>query len=361
MMSPLLMAAAACLVLSLGACHRPASLTAQEQTTVKALTDNLKTRCVGRYLIDMPDDAPIFGSTRINGVTIESKAMSQADYQEAMAERSEELKSAKSYFGYRFLYADSTIEGIPGSRYFISLGDIYKDPDTKRIIEAYKWDRGYQIKMSIEASDAINSVSFKDDPAVRNDPDMTDTPEKTQRVVSLLDRARGRTDDEIPSEPGACFPGGFLSGPQRDSEDVETHFVLPNRHDVSFDLKTNTDVHDPKTLLQRGDDINAALKQDPNGKSIRKGVVALQNMTAEEWLAKGTTSFKVLGMFFSMEANTLPSNDRKPVVRLDMYTGERSRLNDGSIPIEKASLDEAEALGLWDAVSRTLRPRPNGF
>ncbi|WP_162244409.1 T6SS immunity protein Tli4 family protein [Burkholderia sp. Leaf177] len=29
--------------------------------------------------------------------------------------------------------------------------------------------------------------------------------------------------------------------------------------------------------------------------------------------------------------------------------------------IKKASLAENEAIALWDAVSRTLRPRPNGF
>jgi hypothetical protein len=345
----------------LGACQRQPPLTHQEQTTVNALSSNLKTRCVGRYLIDMPADATIFGTINVRGVSIEAKAMSLEDYHKDIKVRSEELKTTRAWHGYRFLYADAAIDGIPESHYFVSLSDPQPLTDAERIVEAYRWNRGHQIKMTVKAMNARNSVYFKDKPGVRDDPDMTDTPEKTQQVISLLDRVRGRTDDEIPSEPGVCFLGGFLSGPQRDSEDVETHFVLPNRHDVSFDLKTNTDVHDPKTLLQRGDDINAALNQDPNGKSIRKGVVALQNMTAEEWLAKGTTSFKVLGMFFSMEANTLPSNDRKPVVRLDMYTGERSRLNDGSIPIEKASLDEAEALGLWNAVSRTLRPRPNGF
>ncbi|WP_408601260.1 T6SS immunity protein Tli4 family protein [Paraburkholderia heleia] len=29
--------------------------------------------------------------------------------------------------------------------------------------------------------------------------------------------------------------------------------------------------------------------------------------------------------------------------------------------MKKASLTEGEAVSLWDAVSRTLRPRPNGF
>jgi hypothetical protein len=315
---------------------------------------------VGRYLIDMPDDAPIFGSTRINGVTIESKAMSQADYQEAMAERSEELKSAKSYFGYRFLYADSTIEGIPGSRYFISLGDIYKDPDTKRIIEAYKWDRGYQIKMSIEASDAINSVSFKDDPAVRNDPDMTDTPEKTQRVVSLLDRVRGRTDDEIPSEPGACFPGGFLSRKASDQEDISAGFMLSNMHDVSFSLSTDSSISETTTLLQRGADINEALSHN-EGRTLRKGSVDVPGMHSEEWLMAGITYANVQGHHFVLEANSKIGSAQTPLVILSMDNGGLPPESDGNRSLSQASLTEGEAVALWDAVSRTLRPRPNGF
>ena len=33
----------------------------------------------------------------------------------------------------------------------------------------------------------------------------------------------------------------------------------------------------------------------------------------------------------------------------------------GEDPPQKASLTEGEAVALWDAVSRTLRPRPNAF
>lgn len=84
-------------------------------------------------------------------------------------------------------------------------------------------------------------------------------------------------------------------------------------------------------------------------------------MNAEEWLLQGTTFFKVQGIVFSMEANSLDNKERKPVVTLDLETGAPSALTDDSATIDKASLTEDEALGLWDIVSRTLRPRPNAF
>ena len=328
---------------------------------MNALTSHLTTRCVGRYLIDVPAEVASFGTTQVSGVDIEAKAMSLDDYHKAMKARSDELRATKSFFGYRFLYADTVIEGIPESRYFLSLGNANAMTDAERLVEMYRWDRGYQIKMRIAASNAKDSVYFKNKPRVKDDPDMTNVSAKAQLVVSLLSRARGRTDDEIPNEPGACFQGGFLVGPQWDSEKIEAYFVLPAHRDVSFSLETNTDVHDDTTLLQRGKEINAALTHDPNGKAIRNGHVALTGMIAEEWLMQKTTVFKIPGFLFSMEANSLPNNDQKPVVMLDMRVGAPSALTDDSATIDKASLIEGEAVGLWDAVSRTLRPRPNAF
>jgi Tle cognate immunity protein 4 C-terminal domain/Tle cognate immunity protein 4 N-terminal domain len=349
----------------LGACQRQPPLTPQEQTTVNALTSHLKTRCVGRYLIDMPAEMAVYGTIQVSGVDIEAKAMSLEDYHKAMKARSDQLKLTKSSFGYQFLYADTVIEGVPDSRYFVSLGDSDANSDTNsdtdRLIEAYRWDRGHLIKMQILASYARDSIAFKDDPSVRNDPAMNNLSAKSQVVTSLLSRARGRGDDEIPNEPGVCFQGGFLSGPQWDSEKIETYFVLPAHQDVSFDLETNTDVHDDTTLLQRSKEINAALAHDPNGKAIRKGQVALTGMAAEEWLMQKTTAFKIPGFLFSMEANTPANNDQRPVVTLDMRVGAPSALTDDSATIDKASLTEGDAVGLWDAVSRTLRERPKAF
>ena len=360
-MRPLrLLCAAACLALSLGGCHRTPPLTPQEQTIVNALTANLKTRCVGRYLIDVPADALAFPTTKLQGVTVETQAMSQADYQKAMEAHANELKATKSPSGYQYLYLDTEIEGIPTSRYFLSLGDPTAMTDAERVIEAYKWDRGYQFKMRIEASDASKSVYFKDDPSVRDDPIMTDVRANGQLVVSLLDRVRGRADDEIPTEPGVCFAGGFLpgAGDIRYREDASVQFVLKDHTDVSFDLDTDTGIQEPNTLLERGGDIHAMLWQN-DGHTIRKGVVDFHGMQAEEWVAEQKSPDGVLSTYATLEANSKAGSAKAPFVNLTMSTGEGNRVLQSKI--DKASLTESEAAALWDAVSRTLRPRPNGF
>jgi hypothetical protein len=44
---------------------------------------------------------------------------------------------------------------------------------------------------------------------------------------------------------------------------------------------------------------------------------------------------------------------------LDLYTGSPNAFMQDRI--KAASVSESEALAIWDIVSRTLRPRPNGF
>ncbi|WP_158903686.1 T6SS immunity protein Tli4 family protein [Burkholderia sp. L27(2015)] len=324
---------------------------------VTELTANLKPRCVGRYVIDIPGDAVTFGGAKIDGVDVKATAMTLKDYQAAMDARSKELNSTKSRFGRQFLYADTTVGGVPGSRFFISQGDPDVLSPANRVIEGYKWDRGYQIKLQIEGSD-FTHPDQTNDPVVKLLPNKNDVPDKAREVAHLVDKVRGRTEDEIPTEPGVCFAGGFFPGRATDQENIWVQFVLRNQHDVSFNIDSNSDIRETTTLLQRGGEIDAGLKQN-EGRTIRKGIVKIPGMQAEEWLMAGITQLRIPGNYMALEANSLIGSAQTPLVGLDMNTGSNSKLLPGSI--EKASLTEGEAIALWDAVSRTLRPRPNGF
>jgi len=347
----------ACLALALTACgHRPAPLTEQEKKTVTELTGNLQPQCVGRYLIDMPAEVAISSNAKIQGVAFETKAMSQEEYRHEITMREAELQATKHPNGYQFLFANGQAWG-QGTRYFIHLEDLYSG-NIGRIIEAYKWDRGYRIKLQIKASDVTTSTE-KDNPSVQ--PIGNNVPQKTRLVFELLDKVRGRPNGDIPTEPGVCFLGGFWPGKAGDNEEAGSQFVLLRNQDVAFGLGSDTHEHDPSTLLQRGDQIVRDLKNISGGRTVRNGVVALQGMKAEEWLMAGTTPLNALGNKFILEANSRASTEQEPFVRLTMKTASSNHLQKGWPPLEKASLTEGEALALWDAVSRTLRPRPNGF
>jgi hypothetical protein len=352
--------AVACLIFTVAACdHKPAPLSQQEKQIVTELTAKLKTRCVGRYLIDMPGEAVESGSAKIRGVSIEAKAMTEDAWRREVAQREATLKATKSRDAYPFLYAAGTAQ-TDHTYYFIHRGTISEAPN-RRYIEGYKWDRGYRLLLKVKTYDYTNP-DRSSDPIVKQFDVKNEVPEKTAVVFSLLEKLRGRSTDEIPTEPGVCFAGGFLSVPAGNNERVDTQFGLSRLEDVSFDISTTPDLPASTTLLQRADspEVRQELK-DADGMLVRKGSVDLHGLKAEEWLVEGRRPGDGRGHSFSLTANEMTSGPATPYLSLDLTTGGQVMLQGKLVKLDKASLTTGEAVALWDTVSRTLRPRPNGY
>ncbi|WP_395062671.1 T6SS immunity protein Tli4 family protein [Paraburkholderia silvatlantica] len=354
----------ALLMVPIVACSKhPPPLNEQEKNTVSEITANLTTRCVGRYLIDVPDGALSQGSLIIQGVTFETKRMSVDEFSREMNAHEASLKARKNMHGYRVLYDYGQVPNTPHSRYFVTLSDLDDTADLTRAIEAYKWDTGYQIKLRIEASDWIHStykLKVQNTPYAVPDLAINDVPQKTRLVLNLASIVRGRPDDEIPGEPGVCFKDGFLPRKAATGENVGTLFALKDRPDVSFDLTTDTDSRELEkySLPNRLPQIKADMT-DINGRIIRTGPVTHSGIKADELLVSATTAARVPGHLFRLEANITVSGAMTPYLVLEMNNGGFNSFTADSI--EKASLTEGEAIALWDTVSRTLRPRPNAF
>lgn len=349
------------MLLALAACgNTPAPLTEQEKQTVNELTKNLKTRCVGRYLVDMPEGMDVSGYAKIHGVDIETKAMSGDAYQREIEKREAELKAAKSALGYQFLYQYGEAWG-KGTRYFVHLGSPSDPSDTTRVIEAYKWDRGYRIKLKVTAWDYDHSV-FKEEPSVKQMAIKNNVRERTALVFGLLEKIRGRADDEIPAEPGLCFYGGFVPTKAGSEEEVSALYTLRGQDDINFAFEVTPDLRENTTLLQRTDspEVREQLRA-ADGVLIRKGAIDLSGLKAEEWLIEGRRPGDGRGNSFSLVVNETTSSPSSPFLSMDLTTGGQVQTQVQYVKLDKASLTTGEAVALWDAVSRTLRPRPNGY
>jgi len=183
-------------------------------------------------------------------------------------------------------------------------------------------------------------------------------PEKTRVVLDLLSRIRGRPEEDIPSEPGVCFFGGFISGKAGETENVWGTYRMLKNPDAFFTINTDTNIKQDTTLLQRSISLQSALARF-SGKTLRKGVVDLTNLPAEEWLMRAETLMGVPGQYLTLEANPSSGRPQAPLVILDLETGLIGE--DDENPPKRSSLSDDEVVKVWDAVSRTLRVRPNGF
>lgn len=142
------------LLITIACGRQPAQLNEEEKHSVIDLTKALRTRCVGRFLIDMPADSLVSGGAIVQGVRIEPVAMSHEAYVKEIASRRSELKATKSIDEYPFLYADDEVDG-PDTHYFVYRGNLSDGP-ANRVLEAYKWDHGYRFKLGIEGSDYLH-------------------------------------------------------------------------------------------------------------------------------------------------------------------------------------------------------------
>ncbi|MDP9157443.1 MAG: T6SS immunity protein Tli4 family protein [Pseudomonadota bacterium] len=326
--------------------------------TIDPVNIKLSSRCIGRFVVSMPTHASVSGRAMIQNVELYAEPMSRELFDKFLDDRARSLRGTKSK--YKYLYGEGEA-GVKGTRYFISLGDPNALSDGTRFIEAYKWDRGHLIKLSTNAFDWTNSV-FKEHPLYKNNPIKSNLQEKAQTVIAMLARVQGRLDDEIPSEPGVCFLYGFLPGNATDLERVQNLFTLEDRVGVTINVTTDSEIKEDDSLLQRGKEIERMVNGTPGGRTLRKGVVNLQGaLPAEEWLISGTMPRGALGNIFNLEGNSLNGSALTPLVTLNLHNGGTSPNTELDAGLSHASLPENEAVVLWDAVSRTLRPRPNGF
>lgn len=334
---------------------------------VEQLTNSLQTRCTGRYLIDLPSSVKTDGEATIQKVSITSTPLSHEEYQEMIADL---IKDRRNRTGdaprndYPYVYESGSVPGIEEGYFFVTNSPGSSgDGDPRRTLEAYKWDQGYQIFLKVNAVDFIHST-IKDAPSVRQMPmeDQYDIPQQKALIIDLLRRIQGRPDDVIPTTPGLCFAGGFLPGKSGSGEEIQDAFALPDRPDVMFTFNMQTDGSNPisESMPNRLPKIRAYLKQQ-GGDLIRTGTVQLQGMQADELLIGGTFIENVKGHEFQMEANVTTGGPMTPLLSFNMNNGNNSFLVPKDTRVTKASLTESEAIAIWDLVSRTLRPRPNGF
>ncbi|MEX3938336.1 T6SS immunity protein Tli4 family protein [Paraburkholderia sp. BR10937] len=352
--------ATGCVIFTIAGCnHQSGPLSQEEKHTVTELTGNLKTRCVGRYLIDLPEDATESGYATIGGVNIETKAMTEDAYRQEVSQREAQLKGTKSIDAYPFLYSAESVFAKE-ARYFIHRGSVYSDPATRQI-EAYMWEHGYRISLKVETFDYTHPDQTND-VLVQKMTVKNRLREKVGVVLTLLGRLRGRPKEEIPSEPGVCFAGGFFPSAASSDQYVDSGFRMANNRDVSFDVSVDTEPQGNTTLLQRieSPEVRAMFKA-ADSSDIRKGIVDLSGLKAEEWLSETRRPGGGRGNLFTLTVNETTSGPTSPYLSLDMYTGGQLLIQGKFVKLDRGSLSTGEAVALWDAVSRTVRMRPGAL
>ena len=337
-------------------------MTEQEAQRVKQFTAQMSPRCVGRYIVDVPKAFVLNeeSAAQVDGVTITIEPRSKGQFEIEFEARTKYLQTRMLPGRDKNRPHLKTTHQLPGG----ALGSVFDRSESEastsrlgRTLELLAWRDGFAIKAEIKATD----ISFPED---ATDPGQlrTNVEAKLATLLGVYSRLRGRSQDELPSQPGLCIVNGFVAGPATDTEAVQTAFHLEGTPDVYFNLFTQTEVKESTTMLERSGGIESKMA-GAGIKTVRKGWRRIHEHAYEEWLVRGPTVDRVPGHEFTLHGNEKDGGADKPMLDLSLYNGYRipaaERTPEQSaqlVDLTKASLSEAEAVGIWDAVTATVRP-----
>lgn len=340
-------------------------MTAEESQRIDQLTEQMVTRCVGRYLIELPQHFAVNTQsvTEVEGVRISMSPMSRTDFESRLARHKASLEESRlPLSGYALLRAQVP---VPGGVMFDQAASESSSARTGRLLEIWGWVDGFFVRASIDAVDGT-FPELQANPYWRDRG--TEIPTKSAHLKQIYSRLRARAESEIPTEPGFCFPGGLYEGSPSEDEQTYVPYHLEGAPDVYFMIAAKPEsVKVSESLLQRSGKVEKEMAASGTT-TIRKGVVRYAGHGYEEWLMRGPTPARVQGTMFGLLGNETKHGVAFPFMSVEMFNGfrtpSRERTAEESAQLQKlerASLSEAEALALWDKVAPTLRPRPGAF
>lgn len=357
------------------------AMTPVDNQRIEILTNQMTPRCIGRYLIDLPDGFTLnnITTTKLEGVIVGIKPMPRGQFDLMLSKREAELRRMHMD-GKPNRPALKRVEATPS----VQIGKIFNRVEATgsaefgRTLELQAWRDGYSIAMTINATDGSD---LEIDPTIVGTPfensarrvlneykTVNDTSQKLAHLLNVFERTRGRTDDEVPTEKGICFANGFLRGAPTNREWIDLYYHLSTAEDVYFGFHYLSHVGPEKdTLLERSKAINESLAK-LNGRTMRKGKRQTNGLAFEEWLTEQESDPGVKDYDLTLELNSKTGNAMAPLFTMDFYSGvrhphQRLSLEQVAIqkPITRATLGDVESVRLWDKVTSTLRPRPGAF
>ncbi|WP_145551314.1 T6SS immunity protein Tli4 family protein [Yersinia intermedia] len=330
------------------------TLTEQEHNVVDNLLANPTPRCIGRYLVDLPEDFNIpIGTVYINKKEIEFKRLYLPAFEQHIRLREEELRNEKPLDTVDAPFLKNIYplpNGMKGVIFETNSSNVA--PDVFRKLEVHIYSNGvaFKTELSVKNPDSARYQKERD-----NDPDYykNNTQEKLNELNKLLTRLHGRQENEIPTEKGFCFPNGFISGVSGVNDEMEdVRFSYRSKINPLLYIEFSTDnyLHEETSMLERSSTISSGLLNIQTT-TLMKGRREINKLAAEEWLVVGNGEDSRSGHTFVLNVNEKIGSPQTPMFSIE--------LNHGPLPDETLSQDAVVAF--WQKITETLRVRPGAI
>ena len=340
-------------------------------------SNELTTRCIGRYLIDLPTDLVMTpgGGQTIDGVELTVTRATAEEYKKALAQRTAMLTAAVvSRKGVQYpalrnsvplpagtdgvLFDRAKLEGVAGRM--------------ARVLEVLAWRDGYLVKAEVAGVDT--SFPEEKDNETLHAHVKSDVAEKTRLIIDVVSRTSGRADSEIPSQQGVCIVNGLVRGAPTAGESIGAIYQFANTDNLFMRIASSSLSRGKNTILDRIETTRPMIEK-AKGKIFKKakrdvggmnGYEAAYSVLTDEDAERG----RIMIDRFRFELNSAEGSARKPILTVELSNGES--LSDGSdeenddneapaVALKPAPLSTAVAESMWNKIVPTIRTRPNAL
>lgn len=318
-----------------------------DRYSVTKLTEQTKTACVGRFLIDLPASMDLsYGRVYVKGFWISTQEESQQAFETRILARQAKIASETNQHGQKNLEAadDYRNNGFSG-KIFRFGREITRGEENGKPVD---W-----VNVKLEAYLHLNGTSFN----VTADGYDVD---KIGNLPALLGKLRLVPAGEIPGAAGFCFGPGMLVDPlpADDTEGVAIFAGFRDHPDLALALNTRAGTRpDTEGRLERDTAVDAEMPpwQKPLMAKLRKGKRSIHGIEGDEIVEKWTELNFVHTFGFNWEVNGTSDNVFVPFMHLEMSTGHP--VNAGARPVI-SFLGEEALVQLWDRILSSVRVRP---
>jgi hypothetical protein len=321
---------------------------ARDKQEVARMTQKMKTVCVGRLLINLPEEAEIdLAQARIDSFDIDAFIETQEEFYSRLAAREAQLRSKPDRLGgsnnLEVVREVRTDAGLTG-KIFMHNREVMEGTRARGLeLERYRFEG-----VSLEALVHANGISFD---VVATD----DEPEALENLSSLVSKLVPNPENLIPTEPGYCIDKAYVRDPltAEQRERVVLFARLPSRPDIGIELSLAAGVMpDQQGLLQRSDSaFQRDLAESGRVTRLRAAPRKIAGLEGDELIRRFVEHNDTVVYNLWWEVNGTRDNVLVPHVLLMMDTGVGEH---GPVP---SSLSEGAAIGLWDSIASSIRPR----
>lgn len=318
----------------------------RDRSEVAKMTANMKTECIGRFLIDVPARTEVTVSgERIAGFDIETTEEDEAAFRKRIGAR-------EAAVGVRRRESD-------GDGGLVDARDL-RVPNMIGRLLVYGRSRGYIMEgdrrvamesVSVEAHAHINDLSFS--------LSATESSEhRAKTAEALLARLRVRANGDMPSIPGFCIQHAVFADPlpTHNTEHMSMQVSFSDHPDVGVVLASFPGGIRSSDLLSRYREMDA--EADPDEllriSKLRAGNRTINGLAGEEVLERVHELNFATTYGFVWEAQGMQNDPTRPFLSLELHGGQSA--NPGGKPVD-TSLHQDAVLDLWDRISSSIRLR----